>query len=889
MPPNNNPLGNRRRQQNRRNQAQAQDVASPRRAANLRAGQLPNDMFRFIRRGFDGLAGDAPRPRVLEPRSVEYGDSTVYHWRLDSDPATLRRALWTSTGDNDADIDASLQDLITARGGAQPTTLRLSLEPTLDDSPAKIQRVVQAIAEHNQNAPDGQKIELETNSGYVRALRDGWANADSLTMLDRDLGRASADALITNAIATEHPSRIGAMIENLATAAVMGALPDNNSVLIGDSLRVWSRIDRALGSMLTPPLGEAPDSRDPPQASFPGRDAAWLRARVRDLLPGTAERGLLAVRQLIEDVANYERGLREPLLRRFNDNYRDPQAVAEQFANLPLDTAHLPGGSTLRQAIYVLAQLGDSTPAVAVQTMAQSGPELVNSRLRVPDRADPQYQAILTELDRRHTTARGELESIELEELADILFEARRTGQTPRLITSDSHVLRTLRGLNPGDVPIADSADPQVRQIQIAGVPLELREIPSPTSDYPFTTQVGDLAAELATTNRPLEFGQALKIAKPDGTLEDAYLFGYGPTGLARVLLREPDGAPPTRLYNVAENETISAAEDFPDLANYQDDTSITVNWNSQEHRLADIEAGPRPADGTPERLIYDNIANLRGLKLRQVAGSTKTAEQFTDTISDKNFRSWIVGGATRDILQGLNPADIDFATTMPAIDSYTAIVNAGLARKKPRQNDPEDLAIRRNVPFGTVQVEADVETGLDIISTHDGHDSSLLLDLDALARDFTINAVYYDFDAEVVVDPTGQGLDDLANRRLNFVYGTAQDVLSSEPVMIARWMRMIGKGYNPGDPNDRKTALEWLVKHARPQAQGGMENPVRQRFVDRMKNPKLEAEALARQVFGNLQAGDLDQGFSAADMQAIAGTDNPADAAVWAIRQIFR
>ncbi|MCA9700821.1 MAG: hypothetical protein KC431_25055 [Myxococcales bacterium] len=879
----NNPLGNRRRQQNRRRQNQA--GASPRRRVALDNQALPRDLSTFVRRGL-GLQRNDPNPQLVDPVSIEYGNSSVYHWGQAGDPPTRRRALWASIGDADADIDATLAEL-TNRGGDNPTTLSLGLEPTLDDSPASIMRVVQAIDQHNQGAPANQQIEIQTNSGYVRALRDGWISVQNLTALENDIGRVAADQLMHEAIATDHPSRIGAMLANLRNPAVnVIDMPENNTVVVGDSLRVWSRVDRALGAMLTPEPGTDPNHLDPPNGTFPGRDAAWLRDQVRAMMPAAAAGGLLQFRQLIEDVANYNRGIREPLLRRLNDAYRDPPLVMARLVNEPLDTAHLPGGSSLRQAIYVLAQVGDSTPIMAVQSMAQSGPEPIANRLQTPDRRSPEYQRIIQELRQRHQNARGELENIDLDELGDIIFEAQRSGRTPRIVTGDSHVLRTLLGLEAGAATIAGDAEPETHQVQfLDNINLEIRAVPSPTSDYPFTTQIGDLAASLG---RPLEFGQAIKIAKPDGTLVDAFLYGYGPTGLARVLLRELDGSPANVIYNVAENETISVANDFPSLGNYEDGASVTNDWHPREYRLADVENAPQPADGTPERLVHDNILRLRELKRRQVAGSTKTAEEFTNTMRDKNFRSWIVGGATRDILKGLDPADIDFATTMPAIDSYNAIVDAGLARKKPRQNDPEDLAIRRNVPFGTVQVEADMETGLDIISTHDGHDSSLRLDLDALARDFTINAVYYDFDNEVVVDPTGQGLADLAGNQLRFVAGTARDVLSAEPVMVARWMRMIGKGYTPADPADRHAALEWLVRHARPQAQGGMEGPVRQRFVDRIKSTKVKAEGLARRVFGDLQADQLD-GQLWAELQQISGTDTPADAATWAIREIFR
>jgi hypothetical protein len=158
----------------------------------------------------------------------------------------------------------------------------------------------------------------------------------------------------------------------------------------------------------------------------------------------------------------------------------------------------------------------------------------------------------------------------------------------------------------------------------------------------------------------------------------------------------------------------------------------------------------------------------------------------------------------------------------------YQAIVtdSRGMGKKSGKGGE---LQIRKNFTFGTVQVEPTKVTGLDIISVHDTpHGNSLSVDMDAYARDFTVNAVYYDPVDDSVIDPTGAGLTDLMNKTLNFVLQPDKQ-LPQDLVLIGRWIKFVVKGFkypqeHPG----------YLIAGLKAHLERGVDMPTRVRFLDR-------------------------------------------------------
>ncbi len=813
---------------------------------------------------------------VQDIAGIRFGSSSSVQWSVKNE-ANNRYALWNSVGRATQEVDAMLNHLTSTRAanqqtGRPATSLQLTINPN-DNVPLEmVDHAITKINLYNQTAPSGEKIEIVSDSGNVLALKGGWAKLKELKALRDKLGAQSVSEQLHNAITTEHPSRVRTMIENLNNAPHVD-LGKNDAIILGDSARAWGRVDRTIEELLTPPKNDL-TSLDPPEGAFnQKRDAVWLRKQVRNELrnlnPATGD----TLKVLLQQVANYERGLMAPLLNRLGSAYTDNETTVSVFKNTPLEV-NLPSDSILDQAARSLGQLEGKTPTLSVQTLAEQGSGLVEQAIKVPDRNTRDYRNLLITLERRAIRAKVELDATRLTELADIFSEARRTKQKPRVVTTDWDVMRMLRGISPYKDPLGKNEKERSDTVTVNGIQLDLRSVASIKNELAPQTEVGALGLAAKTLN----FGTPVVISRFDTSVQPkkklgeqkGYIYGYTPEGRARVLLHE-DNATPTTLYTLSDQNNIQEEVSLGNFPALKEDaiggSSLTKDWEPRTEDLKQLEKGQRPNDPV-KAMLYDNIQRMRELHTRKVAGSNLTANQYTDEIAKGGFKSYIVGGATRDILLGKNPQDIDFASTMPAIDSYNAIVNKKLARKNPDPNKKDDLAIRKNVPFGAVQVEADDPTGLDIISTHDGHNSALRLDLDAAARDFTVNAVYYDMTGDKVIDPTGKGLSDLQSKTARFVQGSADKVLENDPILVARWMRMMQKGFAPASDSDTLAALKWLAHHA-----NNMEEPVKKRFVDRLKTSKNDADTLVEQIFGN---------FNSPKYQ------NPVETAKQAIAKIF-
>jgi poly(A) polymerase len=143
---------------------------------------------------------------------------------------------------------------------------------------------------------------------------------------------------------------------------------------------------------------------------------------------------------------------------------------------------------------------------------------------------------------------------------------------------------------------------------------------------------------------------------------------------------------------------------------------------------------------------------------------------------------AYLVGGGVRDLLLGLIPKDFDVATSARPEEVRAIFRNCRLIgkrfrlahvhfregkvievstfRKTPLDSDSEDLMIRDDNVFGS---EAE----------------------DALRRDFTINALFYDVDEQMIFDYVG-GVDDLRARTIRTI-GDPIIRFREDPVRILR------------------------------------------------------------------------------------------------------
>ncbi len=201
---------------------------------------------------------------------------------------------------------------------------------------------------------------------------------------------------------------------------------------------------------------------------------------------------------------------------------------------------------------------------------------------------------------------------------------------------------------------------------------------------------------------------------------------------------------------------------------------------------------------------LPSEAAPLRVPRARHGIGRERlspAAARICAVLREAGFSAYIVGGAVRDLLLGIAPVDFDVATDA-----------------RPEQVKPlfrRALIIGRrfrlvHVVIGqeTVEVSTFRSAGGDT-SEKDEHGRVLRDNVygtqegDALRRDFTVNALYYDPATEEIIDFHG-GLADLKKRLLR-VIGDPETRYREDPVRMLRAVRLGAKLGLTLDPATRE------------------------------------------------------------------------------------
>lgn len=170
---------------------------------------------------------------------------------------------------------------------------------------------------------------------------------------------------------------------------------------------------------------------------------------------------------------------------------------------------------------------------------------------------------------------------------------------------------------------------------------------------------------------------------------------------------------------------------------------------------------------------------------------------------SEYNF---LVGGCVRDLLIGRIPKDFDIVTDIALnqlIDifkdnnwSCTLSGENFLVLNISKNGQEFEIANFREDGSYSDNRRPDYVNKISIDSTKSIEDNIIE---DAIRRDFTVNALYLEPFTMNIIDPTGNGLNDIQNRVLRF-NGNIVDRLSEDSLRIFRFYRFITKGFNPLD-----------------------------------------------------------------------------------------
>lgn len=219
----------------------------------------------------------------------------------------------------------------------------------------------------------------------------------------------------------------------------------------------------------------------------------------------------------------------------------------------------------------------------------------------------------------------------------------------------------------------------------------------------------------------------------------------------------------------------------------------------------------PKPASGAPLGKRVEVPKEQHGIDLSLV---DERAIKVVKTLAEAGHEAYIVGGAVRDLLLGLRPKDFDVATSATPEDVKALFRRAFIIGRRfrivhvvfGRGRDHEVIEVSTFRALidaaATEQVAGNEKTSKgELANKTSVVDASgrVLRDNvwgpqieDAARRDFTVNAMYYDPQREIVVDYHG-GLAD-AKKKLLRMIGDPATRYREDPVRIIRVVRFAAK-----------------------------------------------------------------------------------------------
>lgn len=145
--------------------------------------------------------------------------------------------------------------------------------------------------------------------------------------------------------------------------------------------------------------------------------------------------------------------------------------------------------------------------------------------------------------------------------------------------------------------------------------------------------------------------------------------------------------------------------------------------------------------------------------------------------------KGYIVGGAIRDILLGLKPKDVDFATNLPY-----GILKTLFSEYTPKETGKSFGVLRiriNNIDYEIAKFREDIYGKEKKVSFVDD------IRNDLARRDFTINAMAYN-QKEGIVD-LYNGQKDIENKVINFI-GNAEERIIEDPLRVLRAFRFMSR-----------------------------------------------------------------------------------------------
>lgn len=187
----------------------------------------------------------------------------------------------------------------------------------------------------------------------------------------------------------------------------------------------------------------------------------------------------------------------------------------------------------------------------------------------------------------------------------------------------------------------------------------------------------------------------------------------------------------------------------------------------------------------------------------------TEGLQSLTELFAKENHELRIAGGAVRDLLTGVKPQDVDFATTATP-EQMKGLFQAAGVRMINNKGEKHGTVTARlhNENFEITTLRIDVVTD----GRHAEVEFTTDWQRDAERRDLTVNSMFLGFDGTLY--DYFNGYEDLKNKKVRFV-GHAKKRIQEDYLRILRYFRFYGRIVDePGD-HDPET-LEAIAENAK-------------------------------------------------------------------------
>ena len=179
-------------------------------------------------------------------------------------------------------------------------------------------------------------------------------------------------------------------------------------------------------------------------------------------------------------------------------------------------------------------------------------------------------------------------------------------------------------------------------------------------------------------------------------------------------------------------------------------------------------------------------------------------ARRVVAGLQEAGYAAFVVGGAVRDLLVDLEPKDFDLATSATPEEVKEVFRRARIIGRRFRL--VHVMCGRETVEVSTFRGSA---AGADDDQVRDEHGRILRDNVwgsqaeDALRRDFTVNALFYDPQTQEILDYCG-GFADLRKRVIRMI-GKPVDRYREDPVRMLRAVRLAAKVGGHIEPRTRE------------------------------------------------------------------------------------